>query len=404
MKHIYLSGGWGYGNKGDNAILDAMLQSIGEHLPEARVTITSYDTKEIRDLHNLDSIESIHSLFFRKKTASALNWLALGAWILTNNKITLTKDFKSHINTIKDSSIVVMGGGGYFNDAWPNMLKSKYLEIYIAHRLKKPIMMYGQTIGPFNKKTITKSLSKTLKKVDFIAYRDEQSATVLNLCDAIEKSALTADEVNLLKKHDKLENKEKNKKIGVMIQNLRPHSGVHGPSRPGHITTEKQYINEVVNALKAVDQQLQGITVQIIPSTSWDQGTCNKVFSKLSDLNINASKINTDTAGNFVSACREVDVMLSTNMHPIILAATAAKPSIALSYHYKLDDYMQSIGLEEFNLRIDDFTARSLADKVIRTLEERAQLELTIKKQHSKIKELALQNVQALKRITESKI
>ena len=71
---------------------------------------------------------------------------------------------------------------------------------------------------------------------------------------------------------------------------------------------------------------------------------------------------------------QNVDIMVSTNMHPIILAATSNIPSIALSYHYKVDDYMASLGLDKFLLKIDDFTSNKLSQLIIELIEKRNEI------------------------------
>ena len=52
--------------------------------------------------------------------------------------------------------------------------------------------------------------------------------------------------------------------------------------------------------------------------------------------------------------------MLSTNMHPIILASAAGIPCVAISYFYKVDDFMESIGLQRFVIRIDKINEAAL--------------------------------------------
>ena len=395
MKSLYISGGWGYGNKGDNAILEAMLTSIKDALPYHKLIITSYSSEELLKLHDLNSIESVHRLFFLKRPATLLHWLALAIWVVSGKRIKISKLFKEHISAITQSEGVILGGGGYFNDAWRSMLYSKYLEIYIAAKCNKPIMIYGQTIGPFKEATIKKSLTYFLSKVSCIAYRDIQSREILLKAKALEKSVLTADEVNMLPRAAPV-TPDSNTTIGLMIQNLRPHSNIHGPSTQGLIKSEDQYINEITDAIQKTITKLGNITIKIIPSTSWDEGTCEKVYEKLLESKIDVSLEVPTTAKSFIDSCQHVDLMVSTNMHPIIIATTNSKPSIALSYHYKLDDYMASIGLENNNLRIDNFTGNQLAEKIVSSLQEAQYLNDIIKSNHHKIRNLAETNSKLL--------
>ena len=297
-----------------------------------------------------------------------------------------------------------MGGGGYFNDAWPSMLNSKYAELELAEVANCPVMLYGQTIGPFSDYTIKNSLSKKLNKISFISYRDAQSAETLKKCDFnFSNALLTADEANLLPiiKKNYLKNNDGKVVIGVMIQNFRPHLNVSGVSIGATIADSSSYISEVVNALNAISY-LMPCHFVFMTSTTWDLKTNKSVFNEIRPFQSSTKEfINNFDTDQFISTCQHVDVMLSTNMHPIILATTAHKPSVALSYHYKLDDYMESVGQRGSVLRIDNFSSDTLKDAMLKVVENRFIFQVNIKNQHGLVKELAKLNCGALLKLLD---
>lgn len=404
MTRFYITGGWGYGNKGDNAIFEGMRQSFSEKFPHAPLVITSFSQKEMLEQHGLESLPSVHRLLSVRKPLSVFRWLALAVWRLSGRRVLLVPSLRRHLNAMREASVVILGGGGYFNDAWPDMLRSRYVEFELAHAAGTPVMLYGQTIGPFSDATISKSLRSQLSRVAMVAYRDQQSLGVLMACGLNEAARMyTADEANLLIPVPRpVGTQVEGVRIGVMVQKFRPHLSRSGPSAAGRIPTERAYADELVAALLTIADQQQSAQFVFIPSTRWDEPFCASIFNRFAERNSTRAMLLSDpNAKQFIAACQSVNLMVSTNMHPVILAATAGNPSVAISYHYKLDDYMQSIGLAGFVLRIDDFSAESLSARCMSALERLPELRDTVKEHHHKVKAAAQDNMRALQLVLE---
>lgn len=365
---IYLTGGWGYGNKGDNAIFEAMIASITAAYPGCEFVISSFNVEETRIQHGLEAIPSAHFYLTKKAPLGLVRWASLFLWYSTGMASLLLPSLRVHLEAIKKCDVLVLGGGGYINDEWVDMLSSRFVEIQMAHSLRKPIVIYGQTVGPIGKFWTRPIFRHFIHKVTRIAYRDEQSRKVLDFASyPSERMMLTADEVNLIAltpPKNPLPPKVIN--VGVMIQKLRAHLGPMGPTPRGRIKSAEQYVSEIAEALIMVAKR-HAIHYHFIPSTNWDEPVCRKVYERISN-EVGATFYPDPHIKDFMSICQNVDVMVSTNMHPIILASTNAKPSVALSYHYKLDDYMKSINQSDNIVRIDDFDSATLVAIISRVI------------------------------------
>jgi polysaccharide pyruvyl transferase WcaK-like protein len=320
----------------------------------------------------------------------------------------LSPALRLHIARMKESSAVILGGGGYFTDDWMDMLRARYVEIEMAHSLGVPVVIYGQTVGPFSDRTLKSSLARFLGKVSFIAHRDVQSkGTLVRANYPLRSSILSADEANLLTPvlaPARTGSTRPKLIVGVMAQKFRPHLGQEGRSPAGSIADEASYIRNFVEALEIASRAGTDLAFKFIPSTSWDMRVCHEVAKRLS-LTIGADKVEAlgmVTASEFISACQNVDLMVSTNMHPVILAATSAKPSVAISYHYKLDDYMRSVGLENYVARIDDFRAASLASLILEVIERRLELSEKVSILQSEVARMARRNCDSLIHVLSS--
>ncbi|WP_179958419.1 polysaccharide pyruvyl transferase family protein [Chitinimonas arctica] len=403
-KRLYVTGGWGYGNKGDNAILMGMLETFRRDFKDVALHMTSFEPTELKRMHGLNAQVSIHKLLTWKNPLSYFRRLALMIWSATG--VMLSPALNRHLREMAASDAVVMGGGGYFNDAWKDALPSRIWEIRFAKAAGTPLIIYGQTVGPFSEENCANLLKTSLDSVAYIAYRDVQSAKTLRLADYSESTmGLTADEANLIPKiatpadRAKFCPNGKSKLVGVMIQHLRRHESPTGASPRGQITDNTRYYDEVCGALARIAKD-GDVSFVIIPSTTWDQSSCDKVAEGLAAKGIkDVHLLNDPDIDTFVRACQSVDVMISTNMHPVIIAATAGIPSIALSYHYKLDDFMASIGTAANVARIDNFSADWIVTQFGQVVDKMDALQQSIRKDHEGVKEMARRNGAALRQL-----
>lgn len=358
---FYLTGGWGYGNKGDNAIFEATRQNLSDEFPGHELVVSSFSAEETLAQHGLTALPSVHTLLTKKAPLSMFRWLGILAWKATGLRLFLSPALRQHLAAMESADAVIMAGGGYFNDAWLDMLFTRYVEIDLAQQSGTPMLMLGQTIGPFGRRWMASTLSKYLAKVTKIVPRDEQSLGVLRRALVpSNKILLSADEVNLIKLQPVTADDNGRPKMGLMFQLYRPHLAPDGPSAVGCIKTQQHYIESVVSGLSLFMAEHPEIEYNFIPSTQWDEVVCRQIFDQVQSKG--ACVFHSDPhVDDFIKLCQRMDVMLSTNMHPIILATTAGKPSVALSYHYKLDDYMKSVSQSQNVLRIDDFQPKQLA-------------------------------------------
>ena len=396
---IYLSGGWGYGNRGDNAILMATLNSFRENIPNADVELSSYSQSELEESQGLISRPSMHKVI---SSGSLLrqwyNRARYQLWVRSPRRFPLPADLQREFEQIKRSDILVLAGGGYFNDNWTSMELAQYALIRMAHRAGTPVVIYGQTLGPFSDSTISGRLKDHLKLVNKIVCRDLPSvsnAKKAGVPDA--KVTLSADEAALLPSFpSEMESHEEGTPVvGVMVQYFRPHEHEGGRSPVGRITSET-YFPTLVAALADFASQRE-VRFRLIPSTIWDELPMSKLATLMDERGLQFDVMKNPNASEYVEGCQNVFFMLSTNMHPVIIASTTGRPSIALSYNFKLDYYMSSIGLDSFVNRIDDFDKVELQKQLLDMYDNCSSYEQIVKERKVKVADLAKNNISAVR-------
>lgn len=209
---IVVSGGWSYGNLGDDAILDATARLLWRHLPEAEVAWTAYDVDFAREsaavpfdgvrasLHRfLDHGWSFWMLQTIGRSPGYALWPRFVRWLHAKlvrrrqMRRSLARDRVQDCSSLfKGADVYLMSGGGYFNQ-WPTKFDACLRELELAHENGCKVVIAGQSIGPFTEEQ-TSRLKAALRKDDVICVRDRESAADL---EALGFAAETAPDLAL---------------------------------------------------------------------------------------------------------------------------------------------------------------------------------------------------------------
>lgn len=367
---VYMTGGWGYGNRGDDAILVGMLAGLSGFDGEVEYGLTSFFPEETTRLHGLPSTPSVHRMMNRKRPLSLARLAAYHLW--RRGLAPMPGFLRRHLAEMSESDVIVFGGGGYLNEAWKDAFPARLAELELARRSDTPYLIIGQTFGPFADQTVREKLSEVLANAERITYRDRSSARVLALAGVNPaRSGYTADLAHLAPGEQEVGDEGTTVRVGMMFQTFRPYGTATGLQPFGRIGDQRQYeraIREVAEGLS----EIPDVVFSMIPSTTRNEPFMRRLEKYFRELDVELefrSLEECDTSG-FISSCQNVDVMLSTNMHPIVLASMAAVPSVALSYNFKVDDYMRRLERQSSCFRIDDFEPSSVVASVKGSLRE----------------------------------
>lgn len=214
---IVLMGGYGGHDSGDEAQLTTPLIYLRKFIPDAEFLALSYDLPYTSEFHKVKSDYclqyylfsfpnpswNIVSKLYKGLVASvrALN-LLLNVWLLkkTGKTILLNNVGRRLLDNLKDASLLFNVGGGNLNSLMRGDLYGKGLTYLVCKILGKPVILSGQTIGPFNS-WLDKRIAKfALNKVDAITLRDANSSTLTLKNIGVTKPIIkeTADDAVLL--------------------------------------------------------------------------------------------------------------------------------------------------------------------------------------------------------------
>jgi polysaccharide pyruvyl transferase CsaB len=142
---VVLSGYFGFGNIGDEAILEAMIVGLRNKLPSIKIIVLSSTPEKTAEMYN---VRAVDRLSYRKIRRA-----------------------------ISECDVLISGGGGLIQDVTGFRTIPYYLGIiYLAKRLGKTAVILGQGFGPV-RNPINRLLTKwILNRTDLIIVRDEKSS------------------------------------------------------------------------------------------------------------------------------------------------------------------------------------------------------------------------------------
>ena len=141
-------GYYGYGNCGDDALLHAILNDIYKERPFFSPTVLSYKPSKTTEEYGVRSINRFDIFAIRR--------------------------------LFDKTKLFIAGGGSLIQDITSTKSLIYYLHlIRLAKKKGVPVMLYGNGIGPINKKSNRKSAAKVLNRVDAITLRDWESLELL---------------------------------------------------------------------------------------------------------------------------------------------------------------------------------------------------------------------------------
>lgn len=186
---ILINGGYGYGNVGDEAQLSSNIERWKKKDPQSKITVLSPHPQYTSEYHKISSKIAPRVIWFNSNKR-AYYWfnnpyfyfrffLIAFRHCISANLIKLgfpisftSKEETNLLLDIKHASILHISGGGFLTGMTRSRLWENMLLLRIAHILKTPSILTGQTIGVF------KSLSDKI-----IAYWGLSTAQSIKLRD-----------------------------------------------------------------------------------------------------------------------------------------------------------------------------------------------------------------------------
>ena len=337
LKSIMISGYYGFGNCGDEAILMAMIQQLSDIVSEEGITVLSQNPKKTKLLYGVDSIFRLNPLLICWK--------------------------------MKKSGIFISGGGGLLQDTTGRGLSIAYYLSFIllARLFRIPCIIYGQGIGPIRRQINRKLIRFSLSRANLIIVRDRQSQMLLDEIGISKELVSVFADPSFLLKGEKLpdniykkfqleESQPKvfhdNMIIGVVLRNCKE--------------IEQDYNKKIIQLAKIADHLITKYKARLIflPfQLDNDLALINDIIKNMENTSVHCLDQEIKPA-QMLMLFSKLSLIIGMRFHAILFATMNGNPFIAIDYDPKVKNYVSSLGLSELLLNIDQLTVKNIDNKI----------------------------------------
>ncbi|ADI00548.1 polysaccharide pyruvyl transferase CsaB [Salisediminibacterium selenitireducens] len=363
--NIVISGFYGLGNTGDEAILEAVISEIRRKDPAAAITVFSLSPEETAKRHN------VHAVY--------------RGWRHAN---------KQKFQALKKADVLVSGGGGLLQDRYPTKIISGPLPYYLlvvllARLTGTPVMFFSQGIGPVSSR-YGRFLMRTLGNLPFlITVRDEESKVLAESLGIKKPIEVTAD---------------------IVFAHPKEPSERCEASLPDGMGTRKRILVSVrpwfsdthhYDALARTCDRLldDGYELVFIPMEGKHDVKASRAVTKrmMNGDSPHVAILKEDFLPHeYLSFVKTGHALIGMRLHSLIFAVLQGIPHTAISYDPKVMQLMRRTGLDGYALLFESLTADELTDTVHRMLLDHASIQDVLRTEEPALRLEAEQNVEQL--------
>ncbi len=416
-------------NKGSAAQVASAIEAFGETIPNTRFTLISHcpelDSEEClrRDIravgyHSRKPRNHREALwvFFYHLTFSLLRSLV---WRLLNS-ISINASFlldEAYCRAYSGSDVVIDLSGDSFSDKGAFSLINM-IGILIALVLKKPVVIYSQSIGPFKKLTLPLA-RLCLNKARLITVREEiskrylETIRVSKLIYQVADCAFALSPVTPEKAREILakEGIRRNNAplVGISVSGVMASLAEKNTSKlPASENKGNSYFALMAQFIDFLseDMQAQVVLIPHVIAPSWwlpdDRFICQEIYRLVRNKD-NVGFIRHDhTPEEFKGVIGQCDLLIGSRMHANIAALSMCVPTITLGWSHKYRGIMERLGLGEYVCELDTVNLERLLSKVSDAWDKREEIRGLLSSKMKEERESALLGARLVKELMDS--
>ena len=382
MTRVLISGYYGFGNTGDEAILVALLSDLRALRPDAIVTVVSGNPADTELEYG---VEAVH-------------WQHVGAIA----------------RAAEQADAMILGGGGLFQDHWPtrpeNMLTPRHANVdnwagfaLLSRLTGTPLMIYGVGVGPLTTTTGRDCTRLAFRQAGAVTVRDRHSRDVLvDIGVDAARIIVAADPAYSITPSDlpdELEAELSHHNGPTVAVALRPW-GDH-PTRSDWVAEVASGLDEVVEGLEA---RLLFVPFQHSAEPIENDGALAAAVCRGMRQVDRTTILRGDyTPSEIAATLARCDLVIGMRLHSVELAAVATVPMVTIAYDPKVARAMDDLGLADFGIDLTQVTGSKLGERVADAYENRDALRKRMGAALAPIRQRAGENRRVLAEVLDGK-
>lgn len=354
-------------NIGDRLIAETLSEQLLTGIEIKKYSYKLIEESQVKINKNLVRRSKPHDIYYKyfRQLPLIKNVVSKGKWIRSRRRMYNSEDIQRFEAALQQSDFLMIGGGNAIFDLSPATLSAQRFDqvVSLAKQHQLPIFVSSIGIGPFSTKKQQNAAIATLKKCDFVSFRDKRSLEYLK--NAGHPAAYASvDPVFLLPEVETFEQLKAQKKlqqrIGICVIDYR----ITGCSRKDYLNYLKDMKN-LIHDLAAAKKE-----IILFSSEVQDYETIETLYAEfLKDPQVNVVFVKEKE--DLLALYQSLNLVIGTRMHSMIVAVSQFVPIIGLSWQQKVVEMFKNLGIEEDVLAIADLSKKReiLSKKIDEKLE-----------------------------------
>ncbi|SHI69661.1 polysaccharide pyruvyl transferase CsaB [Geosporobacter subterraneus DSM 17957] len=360
MKKVFIFGYYGFQNIGDEAILSAIVSTLRKEKEDIYISALSYNAQYTEKLHDIHAV-SRNSL-------------------------------RGIIQAIRESDLVISGGGSLLQDVTSSRSLIYYLSIiYLAKKMGKKVMFYGNGFGPITKHWNRYLLQRILRQVDRITLRDYDSMETFEAIVLNKSVEVTADATFVLEpeEHDQVQHilKAENIPMDKPLVGISVRPWKHADSIVKVLASVSDYI---------IDRNMNVVflPMQFTKDIAMSQQICDRMKNKAYVLQ---QEVNPK---EMIGVIGKMDFLIGMRLHALIFAARMGVPMIGIEYDPKIKGFLDVVRQTNIG-KVEELDTIKLCSEFDRLWNERQKDQQMLQKTAEYLKKKAAINGEIAVRLLE---
>ena len=345
---ILISGYYGFGNTGDEAVLQSIILGVRERFPEAHITVMSKTPKLTSEFYKVSAVYRYCSLCPTRQ--------------------------------LLKSDVFVSGGGTLFQNSTSNLSLIYYLSwILWAKLLRRKVMVFAQGFGPLKGKFARWLTRFVLKRVDCITLRDPDSYHLVKelVGSEFDKIHLTADPTLILEPAS-IEKGKKLLSLEGVKNDGKPLLGI--ALRDSKLFNTESFIKALIDNVNWLCEQKGYVPVFLLFQSPQDMHVTSKVMAEIKSETHLVFRI--CQPNEMLALFLNFDLFIGMRLHSLIFALINAVPMLGISYDPKVASFMKEIDQPCVNFA-------NMAEITKKVLENKASIKQSLLEHRNRLKKNA---------------
>lgn len=360
MRSITLLGSASGRNAGDAALLSSIMDSVDQ----------ACDTRLLYEIPTIKPEFIWNTYDNRVRPVSIMPWnLSAKLFGLTTYQSLMRTDLSLVFDaTLFDRSL--------YNPLF-NFLSSYYALLPQAKKRGKKMACYTVTVGPCRTPKGREMLKRVLDMMDFITVRDQDSINEMIEAKVDNPNVIITNDVALNTRPSSPERiAQVCKEIGletdkdIIALNVNPYFDSWAGLNKTPINKEqfvRTYTEAVNTAVKEIDATLMFVSTQHL-----DESLTREIMAGIRTKHkkvLFSNKVYTHYDLKGIMA--HVSLLFAMRLHCLILTSSNHTPICSLNYLPKVHTYMKSLGLTDYSMGFEDFSAEHISSHITKAWEDR---------------------------------